>query len=60
MGCNNEPSEGHYHDLSEEEQAKIKKKLEEQDKDLKSELEEVNEDPKLYEMYNWDELINKE
>ena len=32
--------------------------MEEQDKDLEEEKNE-NEDPKLYEMYNWDDLINK-
>ena len=44
--------------MTEEEQANIKKKFEEQDKDLESERPE-DEDSKLNEMYDWDELIKK-
>ena len=66
MGCSNESStkaddviKPQYHDMSEEDKEKIKKQLEEQDKELKSEIGDPNEDPKLYQMYNWDELIKK-
>ena len=47
-----------YHDLNEEEQKIAIKKMEEQDKDLKEE-EKKDEDPNLYEQYNWDQLIEK-
>ena len=47
-----------FSDMTKEEKEEAKKLMEEQDKDLKEEINE-NEDPKLYEMYNWDELINK-
>lgn len=62
MGCSNEGSvqdgEGktkkQFHEMSEEEKAKIKKELEEQDKNLESEkLEEGNS------KCDWDELIKK-
>ena len=61
MGC--EQSEvkekaKQYHDLNEEEQKIAIKKMEEQDKDLKEE-EKKEEDPNLYEQYNWDQLIEK-
>ena len=44
--------------MTKEEKEQVKKQMEEQDKDLEEEKNE-NEDPKLYEMYNWDDLINK-
>jgi len=48
-----------FHELSEEEQKKILEELKEQDKNLVREDDEQDEDPKLYEMYNWEELMAK-
>ena len=66
MGCDSPESvnvdrdkKKQFHEMSTEEQDKIKKQLEEQDKDLESERPEEDEDSKLYEMYNWDDLTKK-
>lgn len=64
MGCSDSSSFGdgespkQFHEMTEEEKEKVKKEIEEQDKNLNDE-ESANEDPKLYEMYNWDELTKK-
>ena len=64
MGCGGASAAGEkerpkqFSEMSKEEKEKAKKQMEEQDKDLKEENNE-NEDPKLYEMYDWDELIKK-
>ena len=64
MGCSDSSSfrDGEspkqFHEMTEEEKEKVKKEIEEQDKNLNDE-ESANEDPKLYEMYNWDELTKK-
>ena len=59
MGCTNQiEGKKYFHEMSEEEQANIKRKFEEQDKDLESERPE-DEESKLYEMHDWDELIKK-
>ena len=47
-----------FSEMTKEEKENAKKLMAEQDKDLKEETNE-NEDPKLYEMYDWDELIKK-
>ena len=44
--------------MTEEEKEKVKKEIQEQDRNLNDE-EFADEDPKLYEMYNWDELTKK-
>ena len=66
MGCDSPESvnikgdqKKQFHEMSIEERDKIKKQLEEQDKDLESDRPEEDEDPKLYEMYNWDDLTKK-
>ena len=59
MGCTNQiEGKKYFHEMSEEEQANIKRKFEEQDKDLESERPE-DEESKLFEMHDWDELIKK-
>ena len=63
MGCGqsttkDEKNTKQFHELSEEEKEKRKKQMEEQDKDLKEEVNE-NEDPSVYEKYDWDKLIQK-
>ena len=63
MGCGQSPTKDEkntkqFHELSEEEKEKRKKQMEEQDKDLKEEVNE-NEDPSVYEKYDWDKLIQK-
>ena len=64
MGCGDASSSAtkerpkQFSEMTKEEKEQAKKLMEEQDKDLKEEKNE-NEDPKLYEMYNWDDLINK-
>ena len=64
MGCSdsNSVNDGvprkQYHEMTEEEKEKVKKEIEEQDKNLNDEGL-IDEDPKLYEMYNWDELNKK-
>ena len=64
MGCGGDASASakerpkQFSEMTKEEKEKAKKLMEEQDKDLKEEKNE-NEDPKLYEMYKWDDLINK-
>ena len=64
MGCGDASSSAtkerpkQFSEMTKEEKEQAKKLMEEQDKDLKEEKNE-NEDPKLYEMYKWDDLINK-
>ena len=62
MGCGNAGETNkrakQFSEMTEEEKENAKKIMAEQDKDLKEETNE-NEDPKLYEMYDWDELIKK-
>ena len=62
MGCtdiNTMEGKKQFHEMNEIEQTNIKKNIEEQDKDLESERPEEDEDSKLYEMYNWDDLTKK-
>ena len=62
MGCGNAGETNkrakQFSEMTKEEKENAKKLMAEQDKDLKEETNE-NEDPKLYEMYDWDELIKK-
>ena len=64
MGCSGSSSvkDGEstkqFHEMTEEEKEKVRKEIEEQDRNLNDE-EFADEDPKLYEMYNWDELTKK-